>query len=160
MLAMVEGEAQAARATVDFIREVGFVDDGGGEDRFGDLRMVTFRYQAEDADGQDLQRELSVPLLSIVPIPALQVKRASFDFSVNINDLEADDTSTSTSLTRKYGAPLRLRTSVAERSAATEAEDAARYQMKVQVEVGQADIPAGLSRLFDLMESSIRSTNG
>ena len=56
--ALVEAETNAAFATARFIREVGFTEkktDGAGEgdlEDFGDLRMVTFKHERINANGE------------------------------------------------------------------------------------------------------------
>ncbi len=177
--AAVDAQAQAARTTVEFIQQVGFKPANPDEDpffapngdaraapSFGEARTVTFRYAKADAEGVDRQAVLTVPVLSIVPIPYLRIEEVTIDFTAKLSDtietsvksgLKADATASF-----KYGpfmSPVKLdvRASVAYESAKQSSERYTRdYTMAIHVRAVQDDIPAGLSRLLDLLEQSIR----
>ena len=54
------------------------------------MRTLDFTYQTQDVGGPHIQR-ISIPLLTLVPLPLLQVKEADFDFDIQIVDaLSAD----------------------------------------------------------------------
>ena len=64
LMALVDAESQAAKATANFIKEMGFkeasradeqasVEEFGRQVDFGDLRMVKFRSQRRQADGRE-----------------------------------------------------------------------------------------------------------
>jgi hypothetical protein len=182
--ALIDAESQAAEATANFIERVGFkrppppVDRAAEpaegapppdrqppplpeeRDEFGNLRMVTFRYQRPGAEGPRTLR-VDVPLLSLLPIPALQIKDARLEFFVKIVDVE------SRGLTRPARSQLApVETQAAERidfKAVVGRGDVAQHRsldmrMKLLINVEQADIPAGLAKLFNLMEQNIASS--
>lgn len=67
MNAVIIAQAQAAMATVNFIKTIGFDDNNQSVN-------VQFSYSAINATtGQLTENTLSVPLLSIVPIPYIRV---------------------------------------------------------------------------------------
>ena len=87
--ALVEAETHAARATAEFIRDFGFEkrpseSKGDVIDDFGKLRTVTFIQEKRERDGELVQYRIEIPLLSLVPIPALQIKDAELEFYVKI----------------------------------------------------------------------------
>ena len=56
--------------------------------------MLEFTYQTNDTEGQRTQK-ISIPLLTLVPLPLLQVQEADFEFDIQIVDaLQADRNST------------------------------------------------------------------
>lgn len=84
LMAMVQGQAQAAQATAEFIERIGFVADGNSTRR---LRMIAFHYTRRGPDGKPRPWRLEVPLLSLVPIPAIQIREGHIEFAVRISDV-------------------------------------------------------------------------
>jgi len=89
LTAIVDAGVIAAKATNDFIRSVGFHEpkDKTG-DELGRLRNVTFSYVRNDADDVPATFHIEVPLLSIMPIPCIEVRSADIEFSVNLVSIE------------------------------------------------------------------------
>src|SRR5262245_29108466 len=101
LMAVVQAEAQAAQASADFIKEIGFerklpsaavadkpedtrsLQEGGN---FRDLTMLQFKHDVRGSDGVVRTHQMNVPVLSLFPIPLLQVKDAEFDFAIRILD--------------------------------------------------------------------------
>lgn len=163
LAAIVQGESQAARATADFIREVGFdpPDIENFNEEFGDVRMVFFKVRRTDTDGNPVTVTIQVPLLSLVPIPAIQVKEAVIDFSVQIHDTQqikgqvVQDKRNKLLAAKKFqlfGAVSRKK---ARSQATKDQETETNVDMNVKVTLQQADFPIGVMRLFDLLEQSI-----
>jgi len=138
--AIIEGETIAAQSTVDFIKKIGF-ENSGKTNKFGTLRMISFYYKKQNLDGSFQQVNIKVPLLSILPIPVIQILNSEIEFALNIT--ESTKTETDTTLKFRF-------------------QDIAKttnVQMKVKINVGQADMPAGLSKIFNIMEQSSLETN-
>lgn len=84
--AVVEAQAMAAESTVNFIKNMGF-------DQEGNPQYVTFKYQksATQAEGEAKQSdqnemmEMQVPFLTLIPIPFIRVDEATIDFNAKIN---------------------------------------------------------------------------
>ena len=156
--ALVDAEAQSAMATERFIRSVGFTG-GTGRGELGDLQMAKFtRTRREGETPQEI--EVQIPLLSMLPIPALQIRDAELDYTVRIVQTE-----------EMHGAPFhdveglrktpddepiaRLRGSFARES---RPGDHRRTDMlvKMKVRMEQADMPDGLAKLLALSSESIQ----
>ncbi len=163
MLAMIEGETIAARATTEFIESIGFVKDSTTDNNsFGKVRTVTFSYVKQNIDGKNETVTLTLPLLSLVPIPLLQIHKAEIEFGL---DIAAKSKITTSEVKSKSGTQIlpsqkvntyamlkRMpTTSTAEHDITTN------MQMKVKIEIGQSDIPIGLSKLFQVFETSVQS---
>jgi hypothetical protein len=180
MAAIVQAEAMAAAATAQFIREVGFVADTGNtaDDALGALRMVTFSYAKMDIDGSERRYTIEMPLLAIVPIPAIQVKQAELDFTLQITGTESsggaggtitksksaellasDKYQISRSMLENITSPLKLRAIFGQKPVLTAPTDTgnnkASFNMAVKITLEQSDVPAGLQHLFQIMEKSM-----
>jgi len=167
--ALVEAETNAAFATAKFIKEVGFskiAKEGEPEEDFGNLRMVTFRHEKIDSDGTKRTFKVEVPLLSLVPIPALQIKDADLDFFVKIIDnpqvtekTEIEDTEKRLHLKGFSETPPRdLKGTIGRTQNDVSRKGALDMQIKVKIRMEQADVPAGLGRLFNLMAENVTTT--
>ncbi len=80
--AVVKSQTLASHTTVDFITSVG-LDNGV-------VKTVDFGYTSNHADGTQVQRVMKVPLLSIVPIPNLEVSAELLNISNNIQKVSTD----------------------------------------------------------------------
>jgi hypothetical protein len=151
--------------------------------------MVKFRSQKRQADGSERKFQVEVPLLSLLPIPALQIKDAELEFFAKIvefpkigqpstesrpkegktraekeKDQEVQDARVEDETARKYSLPSMPGRDLKATFGATSAGDPASrqqrmdMQIKIKIKMEQADIPAGLGSLFNLMQENISST--
>lgn len=174
--AAIEAQGLAAKTTIDFIEKVGFIPDDPDQDPFfedeqadvegGQVRNVTFNYNKTDQNGDTAAVVLTVPILSIVPIPYIRIDEMTINFTAKLNDTLTNVTKTNFQLDqtvsgqyRAFWSPVRFdfRTSM---SYSTSRESASRhvreYQMQINVRAVQDDIPAGLERILDLLEQTIK----
>ena len=182
LYALVEAETYAAEATAQFIERVGFQRPAGEEaerppEDFGELRKVTFYQERRGPDAEPATYKVEVPLLSILPIPALQIKDAELEFAVKVIETISSDGAgprtqaggVPTEGTPEEGAPSKLiptppridlKAQMGRSRPAGPGVQKSQLDMQVyiKIRVEQADVPAGLSRLFNLMEESISST--
>lgn len=157
--AMIEAESQAAQATASFIRNFGFESTGqqGSDDDFGQLRMATFQQEDIGPDGRPRSMRIDVPLLSLLPIPALQIKDAQLEFFVKIVDIQR---AASKGVTSQHKddlpdlQPIDFKAAMGQDPARARGRSS-EVQMKVNINIQQADVPAGMARLFNLMERNI-----
>jgi len=190
LTAAIEAQAQGAKATVDFIQDVGFLppaknedmlflssaeipkaDDGNPQYAEGDLgavRMVNFTYSSVDGEGKTGTSKLSLPLLTVVPIPYLEINEMTIDFTAKISEAitstrqDKDDR-------RKQGSanvgggwgPISgglkgsyssTHTSTSERSSKYQTE----LTMSIHVRATSESMPRGLSRVLDILASTIK----
>jgi hypothetical protein len=183
LYALVEAETYAAEATAQFIERVGFQRPAGGDperppEDFGELRKVTFYQERRGPDAEPATYKVEVPLLSILPIPALQIKDAELEFAVKVIETISSEGAGSRP---QAGGGSAAEERPEEGPAAKLIPTPPRVDLKAQmgrsrplgpgvqksqldmqvyikIRVEQADVPAGLSRLFNLMEESISST--
>lgn len=149
--ALIEAEAIAARTTADFIKDVGFVapkagtSTTNGVDDIGSPRLVTFRYQRKTADGRDVESTISVPLLTIVPIPSLQISEAKIDLSLIVTDATGSTGGTRPQIKAIMATPL-VKGSVAQTNKLT---------MDISITLQQADMTHGMVSLMNLLQEGI-----
>jgi hypothetical protein len=174
--AAVEAQALAARTTVEFIEKVGFketdsdvgslFDDLSQDASGGEVRNVTFQYKKVDEDGVEKTVELTVPFLSIVPIPFLRLDEVIIDFTAKLTDTIQSTTKSdfkfATDAKGKFKAwwsplSLEMRTSVSYQNTRETASRYVReYTMNINVRAVQDEMPAGLERVLDLLEQTIK----
>ncbi len=180
--AAIEAQAMAARTTINFIKEVGFhppktsevEDDKEVRDRelnesskiaFGDVRYVTFHYQAGGSATENNNRSISIPLLSLVPIPYLRIEEMNLEFSAALTDSgessSSDDIEQTGNSNAKVSQPSWKSQNqfVGTYSANTKNAQKSRYNnqmnLNFQIKVVSDDLPAGMSKVLSLMEDSM-----
>lgn len=185
LVAAVEAQAKAARSTVDFIQSVAYqplaVDDQGQTDNNAErkLQTVEFIYKrggldksGDDDNSPDNEVELSVPLLVIVPIPYIRIDDMTIQFKANISaETASQDTTTSGSTTNlnanvtgKYGwGPAKVEASFTaaysakkDSTSAANSRYAVEYTMDIYVHAVQDDIPAGMQKVLNLLNESMK----
>ncbi|WP_420345485.1 DUF2589 domain-containing protein [Pelagibius sp.] len=159
--ALVDAEAQSAMATARFIRSVGFVGNGEGMGELGDLQMARFKRRRSTAEGTDEEVEVQIPLLSMLPIPALQIKDAELDYTVKIIQTEAlpqRQAEINQLMTTKRQGPLGEPPATLRAAFAREQRPGDRRSvdmlLKMKLRIEQADMPAGLAQLLALAGES------
>ena len=165
LVATVDADTATAQRYFNNLCRLAFEEFDARTNEAGSLRMLTFRYTTPDGTPQSL----NVPVLSLVPLPLLQVKDADFGFDVHIVDLlvpeDADD---DFSLEDDAGTPdapdgvaravpSRLRVSLLPFSRSSDASGATPSgrlpNMKVNIRLQQADVPGGLARFLQAVNN-------
>lgn len=163
--AACDSQIMLAKATADFIETVGF-QPGGSGNAASTVRMATFQYakMLQDADGKvtPYKAELNVPLLSIVKIPCLAVKKVNITFDMEVkssfSEKTSSDKSGSLSGSAKFGfglfsATLNISGSVSSHKENTRSSDnSAKYHVEVLAE--DAGVPEGLARVMDIIQAA------
>lgn len=185
MIAAIHAQALAAKSTVNFIKEVGFrgaaeEQDGTLDEDMGNVRNVTFKYRRKTAAGSsgatdpgEEEVSLTVPILTIVPIPYIRIEEMTIRFTANITEQQeyksgsANSGSVATDTTMNFKAggflsPVKfnLNAKVSTKnnwssSTSNKVNTATQYTMDVQVKAVQDEMPAGLARVLDIMEQAI-----
>lgn len=163
LIATVRGDFYAAKSFVRYLREYGFnppPKDSPDED-FGTLRMVTFEYRTPSGWSQ-----IQVPLISLVPLPLLQVSDAHFNYNIMILGSVTKPVSSRDPkawAAERDGefpaAPDEIKTSFAPLSAqkgeAPESTPNLVANMDISINMRQADLPAGIASLLQLVQGAI-----
>ena len=162
--AACDSQVQLAKATADFMQNVGLEADSSGVLR---TRTVDFVYNKPVNDGNggytEVENKLEVPILTILNTPALQVKEVEVDFTMEVKS------STSEKSSRDYEAAMdthvkagwgpvsvdvKIHGSISAKSENTRSSDnSAKYNVKV---IARDDgMPEGLKRCLDIVQSAI-----
>lgn len=175
--AAIEAQALAAQSTIEFIHKVGFKQNLSAEGDLvfadptadadaGELRNVTFAYKKRDENDVESNFSLTVPLLSIAPIPYIRIDEVTIDFKAKLTDSIERKTNTSftlnSSVSGKYSAfwsPIKLDfrvSSAFNTTTSTQAAQRREYSMDIHVRAVQDEMPAGLSKILEILEKGIK----
>lgn len=152
--AIIDAEGLAAKATVNFIREVGFdstTQQGGKAIDLGALKTVTFQYQRPGNAGKTEVVHISVPLLSLVPVPILQIQEAEISFQIDIIDIIRKS-----KRTEMDPYTTRLLAKIAEPQIANDPHPGT-GNTYIRIKLNASDIPSGLKHLFHIMDHAVHS---
>lgn len=166
LVATIDADSISARRYLSYLLELAFESYDRETGEVGKLRTLDFTYGSHDVGGARMQR-VSIPLLTLVPLPLLQVKEADFDFDIQIVDAVSSDKDATFSLKNGTsgdddGTPegVKLRVSMAAANAEGRVKSTTQQSltanMKVKVRMEQADMPGGLSNLLHLTTNNLR----
>lgn len=159
--AIVEAQAKSAITTVNFIKEVAF-------DKEGEIVNVNFSYNRKNDDGDDQQFTLTVPFLTMLPVPYITVNDALIEFNAKLTSINESSTESNfqqnvdASAGGRYwfvSAKVQSKTAYQKKSASSEKEERT-FDMHVRVEAKNQDMPAGTERLLTILENSISERAG
>ena len=163
--ACIDAQEQAAVSSVNFIDRVGFDPQNPGH-----VINVDFKYRR---DGEDVV--LSVPLLTIVPIPFISIDTVNISFkaalkSINTEDaIDADRESSYDSTNSKYlgiGSYLKsaqiqktvMRGSVSTKKYSVATQHSA-YSIEANIDINviarQESMPGGLAKVLEMLNQAI-----
>lgn len=167
--AAITAQAMAAKSSWEFIQHVGLTTDK----KSGETKAinVTFMYQK---DGTLVK--LIVPILTIVPIPMIVIDNINIEFkaSLNASSSECTENSSSESLdaggeaSAKLGwGPFSLEvkakanySSKKDSRATKDSKYSVEYTQDVLVHATQADMPAGLATVLNILSNSVTPNAG
>ncbi|MBT0774131.1 DUF2589 domain-containing protein [Kineosporia sp. J2-2] len=181
LMAVVQAQSVAAKNTVDFINSVGFTSTTDTSNNPITVpRTTTFTFErpvhipdpnpANTPQGGTApvistteKVTLSVPFLTMVPIPYIRIEETTVDFNAKITSLQAstssNQTNMSANLNAKFGwgpVSASLNASVSNQSQSSSQDRTTRtYSMAVHVRAVQAEVPGGTERILNLLEESI-----
>lgn len=161
LAALVRAEAISAMALLDFISTVGFqAVDATAEkssDNFGEMRMVSFRYQRQQADGSVRQMTMQVPVLALIPLPVLNVKDSSFTFDVALTALRLAPTQqTKPGIAALAGLPeAELHVALPPVASSDGSSTPTPPMMNVHINAVRGDFPNGIINLLQLVNTGV-----
>ncbi len=165
MQAAIKAQHDASMSQVNFIKEVGFEGTGATSK----LRYVDFVYkktvpnpvQGNETPVQS-QVTLSVPLLSMLTIPALRIDEMTIDFNAKLNSVETQNVSSefqgSASLSAKFWKVKFNASASYKKTTSSTSTTEKTYTLGVHVKAVNDELPAGLARIMDMLEDAIVAT--
>lgn len=159
--AIVEAQAKSAIATANFIKQVGFKLDKDGE--IEGVNYVNFQFSRKDESGRAQDFKLSVPLLTMVPIPYITVVEGTVEFNAKITSVRENkgEATFKQDVNAEVNAGFWfVRTKVNSQTSyqqnTSESGKVERsYDMNVKVKVRNADMPRGTERILDILQEVI-----
>ena len=153
--AAIDAQAKAAVSSVKFIRAIGFDDNGN-------VQNISF---IATKDGNN--SEITVPLLTIVPIPFIRIDDMTIDFKASITSSkeEEDKTTQSSSKSGSFSASAKylffsakLEGTISSKKDSSSTRNS-KYSVETTIDVHihavQDELPAGLSRMLDILADTI-----
>jgi len=162
LTAVIEAQATAAKTSSDFINDVGFMMVNGVKT----VRMVGFTYQRED--NNTLKNfTIQIPFILMMPVPYIEINDIEINFNVKLNSVDTAGSSSSFGYAASSGVDynwgggrVSYRAGVSAKSISQQSGTTQReYALSIRISAGQADLPKGTLRIFDMLENSIREIN-
>lgn len=161
LLATVDADSLSASRYLKNLLDIGFESVDAASGKLGKVKMLSF--QCPPVSGRRGTQRISIPLLSLVPLPLLQVHQADFDFDIQVLDASVSVPENEFLLKGSKeglveGSVERnpsMRVSLVSGSyrsgngGSQQRQSSVNANMKVHVKMGQADFPAGLSVLLN-----------
>ena len=134
--ACVNAQAQAATATAEYIKRVGFVYDA--QEKVYKPVTVSFTYIAESRT-----KRFTLPLITVVPVPYLQIHDVNLVFATEVSV--------------KDGGQMEAKVSTKNTESRGNESSEFRSDLKVNVNIkaSTSDMPMGISRLLQVMQEHI-----
>lgn len=166
MGAVIEAQTQAARATAEFITDVGTTNKSLGSDIDRELNTLSFNYSKLDENGQEASYTLKIPLLSLVEIPAISIKTAKFSFYYDVKaTIDSTSKETTSPISKKvdfteskddaklnlFNRPTKLYGRVNKQTNTTSNIEK-NAGIRVDVEFEKSSMTVGLERVIDMLE--------
>jgi len=166
LIATIEADALSSQKYLDYIMSVAFESYNPHTGETGKLRTITFTYNEQDMNGPR-RRIVSIPLLTLVPLPLLHVEEADFDFDIKILDALSDTVDDKFSIeegkrvsNRPKITDFKMRASLAPKQGELthrgDLQQSLTANMKVKIKMRPADMPAGLSNLLHLTANNVQ----
>ncbi len=175
LTAAIESQALAAKTTIDYIKDIGFkspdttdeLAEGLANDSdIGDVRNVTFKYLKKNETDEEKEFSLTVPILTITPIPYIRIDEMTIDFHAKLTDSVVSNRSSNAerkaNLSGSYGgfwSPVKVsfRVSATQKTSTSRTASQKReYKIDIHVRAVQDEMPAGLSKILDILEDAIK----
>jgi hypothetical protein len=192
LVAVINAQAQAALSTVNFIKSVGFKkvavpEEAGGDTSTEEPIYVTFKYPKELSPYVPAvvanpaavppipaspavpavyeTQELTVPILTILPIPYIRIQEVTIDFNAKITAVEYRKTNTDLKITSAVEAnagwffgSVKLKVETSYQRTTQEGNSVNRtYSLAIHVKAVQDEMPAGMEKMLGILEGAITS---
>lgn len=160
LTAAIEAQAAAAYSSVEFINAIGFDDKRS-------VQNVEFKYEGPGDVGT---QSLTVPLLTIVPIPFIRIDDMTIQFKASMSQSTGTEEKTSKELatSAKVSGSARylffkasLDASVSSKKDSTSTKNSkysVEYTIDVNVHAVQDDMPAGMAKVLNILTDSIEQS--
>lgn len=137
LMACIKAQQTSAQVTWEAIREIGFVDsDKAGSNGDQEVAMVSFLFQQGG-----FTRKITVPLLTLVPIPYMQIDSVDLKFRADMS------TTSEGELTAKYSNTM-------DSQAARSSKYNVTNEIDINIHATTSGMPAGIAKLLDIFTNN------
>ena len=170
--ALIKAQSLAASATAEFIKQVGLktVPGVGGAPETQVAQTVDFSFNrlkpppdGTAADAKVVQEtvNMTVPLLTIIPVPFIRIQQATIDFECTVSSSTLDTSATAVKVDASasggfWGVKFSVNVSVSHQSTHSDKVDKT-ASLKVNVMCVQDVMPGGLKKVLDILETAVTS---
>lgn len=168
---IIEAQAKAGQAVVEYIEEVGLTqpissENAGSSPSRRGLKTVSFSYQKLDENDEIADFVLSVPLLSIVGVPTVMIKDATIKFTYDVTrntTVEEPPASAlapveSASVPSHFSAATKQPEAIRGRVQRVAVDTASKGGIEVELNIEGSTSTVGLDRVFDILDVAISNT--
>jgi len=164
--AIVKAQSLAASTTADFIQKVGLVQSDPKDPNSPLVaRTVDFSFKRlrppDSPSGSSTTEtvDLTVPLLTIVPVPFIRIQEATIDFECKVSSSTLDTSDVKVGVDASasggfFGVKFEVKASFSYQNTHKDQVDKS-ATLKVQVKAVQDDMPGGLRRMLDILETAV-----
>lgn len=161
--ALVLGQGIASQATADFIAEIGFVPTASGKESAARMFEFTYVHPVPDPANPggviDTPTHVSVPLLTVLPIPNLRIAEATISFQADIVDMKpAHPRQTEVSVERVKSSVFPVAVQIiAAYAQPTAPEAGGGGALSISIKVARDPVAQGLATVVRLLQEGITS---
>lgn len=157
VVATADAGYAASRRFYDNLCEYAFVKSESDDSCYAGARTLDFEY----VDSEGNKKLLCVPILSLLPLPMLQVQDVDFTLDAQIADFEMDGTvlnipQEDESEDNKEGMPS-MRVTLLPTTMKTTEQGGGKItsspSLNIHISMGQSDIPGGMARLLQTINN-------
>lgn len=137
LMACIKAQQTSAQVTWEAIREIGFVDsDKAASNGDQEVAMVSFLFQQGG-----FTRKITVPLLTLVPIPYMQIDSVDLKFRADMS------TTSEGELTAKYSNTM-------DSQAARTSKYNVTNEIDINIHATTSGMPAGIAKLLEIFTNN------
>ena len=164
MIATINAQAQSAMKTLEFISNPIFIS----KDKKIQTIEFTYDKQVPAADGttQAEGQRLSIPLITMAPIPYIRIESLMIDLNIKLHSTQTTKTENELNVqtdasSSSWWNPVSMHVKVTDKNTYSNNTTVDReYSMHVQVRAVQDQMPGGLGKILEILEQTIQSQSG
>lgn len=136
----------------------------GDKDQPANAAKLTLKIETKQENVPAVMQKMNiqVPILTMLPIPFIKIESADIEFNVKINSVsttsseQKSDAKGSASVKSNWFVKADLSASFSNQKSTNSSEEVKKdYSLNIRVHAAQDDMPAGVSRILDILEETI-----
>ena len=152
---MIDAQVKASNSMAKFVLDVGFQPDENGVNQ---AVSVDFQHKVKRSDGSELVETITMPLITIIPIPNMQITDGKIILDVEVSNsaefkdhVDAGGEGEGKIGWGPFSISLKAKASYSKDN--TRKSDT-RAKQHIEINVGQAEPPEGLSLLLETLRNN------